>query len=78
MSINNRAYTNKFSRRKKRAADLDGYHLREMIKRNSYLGKWRIIEMEMWDQDFIDMETEGHFTFEKDEIEYFQRAVRLR
>ncbi len=33
--------------------------------------------MEMWDQDFIDKETEGHFTFEKDEIEYFQRAVRL-
>ncbi len=33
--------------------------------------------MEMWDQDFIDMETEGHFTFEKDEIGYFQRAVRL-
>ena len=49
MSINNRAYTNKFS-----------------------------IKMAMWDQDFIDMETEGHFTFEKDEIEYFQRAVRLR
>ncbi len=28
--------------------------------------------MEMWDQDFIDLETEGHFTFEKDEIGYFQ------
>ena len=26
----------------------------------------------MWDQDFIDMEIEGHFTFEKDEIGYFQ------
>ena len=46
--------------------------MREMKKRNSYLEKWRIIEMEMWDQDFIDMETEGHFTFEKDEIGYFQ------
>jgi len=43
-----------------------------MKKRNSYLRKWRIIEMEMWDQDFIDMETEGHFSFEKDEIGYFQ------
>jgi len=39
-----------------------------MKKGNSYLGIWRIIEMEMWDQDFIDMETEGHFTLEKDEI----------
>ena len=29
-----------------------------MRKQNPYLGKWRIIEMEMWDQDFIDMETE--------------------
>ncbi len=28
--------------------------------------------MEMWDQNFIDMETEDHFTFEKDEIGYFQ------
>ncbi len=28
--------------------------------------------MEMRDQDFIDMEAEGHFTFEKDEIGYFQ------
>jgi hypothetical protein len=43
-----------------------------MKQRNPYLGKWRIIEMEMWDQEFIDMETEGHFYFEKDELGSFQ------
>jgi hypothetical protein len=36
-----------------------------MKKRNLYIGKWRIIEMEMWDQEFIDTETEGYFLFEK-------------
>jgi hypothetical protein len=43
-----------------------------MKKRNPYLGKWRITEMEMWDQDFIDIETEGHFLFEKGELGSFQ------
>jgi hypothetical protein len=37
-----------------------------------YLGKWRIIEMEMWDQDYIDMLTPGYFSFDKDELGYFQ------
>ena len=43
-----------------------------MRKKNPYLGKWRIIEMEMWDQDFIDMETEGYFCFETEELGRFQ------
>ena len=43
-----------------------------MKQRNPYIGKWRIIEMEMWDQDFIDMETEGHFLFEDDDLGSFQ------
>ncbi len=43
-----------------------------MKKRNPYLGKWRITQMEMWDQAFIDMETEGHFNFEEDELGSFQ------
>jgi len=43
-----------------------------MKQRNPYIGKWRIIEMEIWDQDFIDMETEGHFLFEKDQLGSFQ------
>lgn len=30
-----------------------------------YLGKWRILEMEQWDGDFIDLTGQGHITFEK-------------
>ena len=41
-------------------------------KKNEYVGKWRIKEMEMWDQDFIDPVTEGHFTFYDDESGNFQ------
>jgi hypothetical protein len=37
-----------------------------------YIGRWRIIEMEMWDQDYIDMVTPGYFSFDKDELGYFQ------
>ncbi|MDX9848855.1 MAG: hypothetical protein RBT74_17895 [Tenuifilaceae bacterium] len=43
-----------------------------MKKRNPYIGKWRIIEMEMWDTDFINMETEGYFLFEKNQLGAFQ------
>jgi len=43
-----------------------------MKNRNLYIGKWRIIEMEMWDQEFIDMETEGYFLFEKGRSGSFQ------
>lgn len=32
---------------------------------NKYLGRWRILEMDQWDQDFIDLSGEGHITFEK-------------
>ncbi|MDQ7781611.1 MAG: hypothetical protein RDU20_01950 [Desulfomonilaceae bacterium] len=32
---------------------------------NKYLGKWRILEMEQWDREFIDLTGEGHIAFEK-------------
>ena len=32
---------------------------------NPYLGRWRILEMEQWDKDFIDLIGEGHITFQK-------------
>jgi len=35
-------------------------------------GKWRITEMNLWDQDYIDMENEGYFSFQKDNIGNFQ------
>jgi hypothetical protein len=32
---------------------------------NQYLGSWRILEMDQWDKDFIDLVGEGHITFDK-------------
>jgi hypothetical protein len=32
---------------------------------SAFVGKWRIVEMDQWDQDYIDMEEEGQITFEK-------------
>jgi hypothetical protein len=29
------------------------------------VGEWRIVEMEQWDQDYVDMEEPGHITFKK-------------
>ena len=44
-----------------------------MIKdKAQYIGKWRIIEMELWDQDYIDLVTPGYFSFDKDDSGYFQ------
>ena len=43
-----------------------------MSKQNPYKGKWRITEMELWDQEFIDMEVEGYFLFGENEIGSFQ------
>jgi hypothetical protein len=34
-------------------------------KKNPFLGKWRITEMEQWDKDFIDAEEEGYIEFGK-------------
>jgi hypothetical protein len=33
--------------------------------KNKYVGKWRVLEMEQWDKDFIDLTGEGHITFDK-------------
>ena len=36
-----------------------------------YIGKWRIVEMEMWDQDYIDLIIPGYFSFDKDDFGVF-------
>ena len=36
-----------------------------------YIGKWRIIEMEMWDQDYIDLIIPGYFSFDGDDLGIF-------
>ncbi|PSJ48310.1 hypothetical protein C7I36_00350 [Zobellella taiwanensis] len=33
---------------------------------NEFLGKWEIIEMEQWDQDYVDLEEPGFIRFDKD------------
>ena len=40
--------------------------------KNKYIGKWRIREMEHWDQNFIDLDVPGYFLFEKDKSGHFQ------
>jgi hypothetical protein len=37
-----------------------------------FVGKWPIVEMEAWDQEYIDMEVPGHFTFNKNRTGHFQ------
>lgn len=41
-------------------------------KKNPFIGTWRIVWMETWDQDYVDMEVPGHITFGKNHIGNFQ------
>jgi hypothetical protein len=41
-------------------------------KMKPFIGKWVIVEMEAWDQEYVNMEVPGHFTFEKDGAGHFQ------
>jgi len=33
--------------------------------KSAFIGRWKITEMEQWDQDYVDMEEPGHITLEK-------------
>ena len=33
--------------------------------KEDFIGKWKIVEMEQWDQDFVDMDSPGHVTFKQ-------------
>ena len=37
-----------------------------------FVGKWRIVEMEAWDREDLDMEGPGHFTFGRDGTGHFR------
>lgn len=39
---------------------------------NPFVGRWRITHMDLWDQDFVDAEVVGHFTFAVDGSGEFQ------
>ena len=32
--------------------------------KSAFVGRWRIVSMEMWDQDFVDDEVDGYFEFD--------------
>jgi hypothetical protein len=40
--------------------------------KKEYVGRWRIVEMDMWDQDYIDMEVPGYIFFEENDSGEFQ------
>jgi hypothetical protein len=35
------------------------------MQANPFYGRWRIVEMETWDQDYVDMEVPGYIEFNK-------------
>lgn len=39
---------------------------------NPFIGTWRIVWMKEWDQDYVDMEVQGHFTFNEKRLGNFQ------
>src|SRR5438046_849032 len=42
-----------------------------------FLGAWRIVQMELWDRDYLDLEVPAHITFESNRLGSFQfGAVR--
>jgi hypothetical protein len=44
--------------------------MKAMLK--PFIGKWLIVEMEAWDQEYVNTEIPGHFTFKKDGTGLFQ------
>ena len=42
---------------------------------NSLIGRWKIVWMEMWDQDYVDMVVPGHVTISGDGPCHFQFGV---
>lgn len=41
-------------------------------KLKPFIGTWSIVEMEVWDQEYVNMEVPGNFTFNKDGTGHFQ------
>jgi hypothetical protein len=40
--------------------------------KNEYLSRWRIVEMDQWDQDYIDLVVPGYILFEENDLGEFQ------
>jgi hypothetical protein len=41
----------------------------------AYTGKWRIVEMDVWDQNYIDMEVQGYIRIGSDGTGQFQLGL---
>lgn len=46
--------------------------LHHETRKNSFIGRWKIIEMRTWNQDYVNMEVPGHFTFKQRDSGHFQ------
>jgi hypothetical protein len=46
------------------------------LKSNPFTGRWRLVEMEMWPQDYVDLEGPGHITFNTDAPQAARRLTR--
>jgi hypothetical protein len=44
--------------------------MKRMFER--FVGKWAIVEMEAWDQEYVNMEVPGYFMFNRDGTGHFQ------
>ena len=40
--------------------------------KNPFLGRWRIVEMEQWNREYIDLVVPGYIEFDKDNLGSFQ------
>jgi hypothetical protein len=40
-----------------------------------FRGSWRILKMQLWDRDYLDLEVPAHLTFEGDRLGGFQFGV---
>ena len=49
-----------------------------MKQLKAFAGKWRIVEMEVWDQDYVDMEIPGYFRIGSDRTGQFQFGLRVK
>jgi hypothetical protein len=44
---------------------------RAELRRNPFIGRWRIVSMSAWEQDFVDEEEEGYFEFRENDLGEF-------
>lgn len=51
---------------RRQSEEMERHHIKQFV------GKWRIVEMEVWDQEYVDMEVPGYIRIDSDGIGRFQ------